>query len=327
MTPAPGRSPHGASGIPPGVRGGAITGWGAALPEKVVTNHDLEATLDTSDEWIFDRTGIRERRIGGTTAGLAIEAGQRALDSAGLAAADIDLLLLATTTPDQTIPATAAEVQAELGTAGGAVDLNAACSGFVYGLVAAYGHLALGMDRVLLIGSETLSKVLDWEDRNTAILFGDGAGAVVLEATAGPGSLLGFDLGNDGSARHLLYAELDGYLKMEGREVFRRAVRSVVETSTNAMVRAGVTPADIALAVPHQANTRIVEAAWQRLGIPVDRTANVLDRTGNTSSASIPIALVDSIEHDRLHDGDLVLFVGFGAGMSWAAAVLRWGGA
>jgi 3-oxoacyl-[acyl-carrier-protein] synthase-3 len=311
--------------IPSTARGGVITGWGAALPEKVVTNHDLEATLDTSDEWIFDRTGIRERRIGGTTAGLAIEAGQRALDQAGLSPADIDLLLLATTTPDRTIPSTASEVQDVLGIAGGAVDLNAACSGFVYGLVAAHGHLAMGLNRILLVGSETLSRVTDWEDRNTAVLFGDGAGAVVVEATEGDSALLGFDLGSDGSARHLLYAELGGYLQMEGKEVFRRAVRAVVRSTTDALEQAGLTADDIALAVPHQANVRIIESAWQRLGIPNEKTANVLDRTGNTSAASIPIALVDSVETGRLHDGDLVLLVGFGAGMSWASAVVRWG--
>jgi 3-oxoacyl-[acyl-carrier-protein] synthase-3 len=311
--------------LPRDARSGVITGWGSALPEKVVTNIDLEATLDTSDEWIFERTGIRERRIGGTTSGLAIEAGQKALDRAGVSPTDIDLVMLATTTPDQTMPSTASTVQEELGIAGGAFDLNAACSGFVYGLVAAQGHLALGMERILLIGSETMSHVVDWEDRNTAVLFGDGAGAVVVEATDGPGSLLGFDLGSDGSARHILYADLGGTMKMDGKEVFRRAVRAIVASVTNALEQAGVAATDIALAVPHQANVRIIDSAWQRLGILPGRTANVLDRTGNTSSASIPIALVEAVEQGRLHDRDLVLLVGFGAGMSWASSIIEWG--
>jgi 3-oxoacyl-[acyl-carrier-protein] synthase-3 len=312
--------------LPPSVRGGVITGWGSALPEKVVTNVDLEATLDTSDAWIFERTGIRERRIGGTTAGLAIEAGQKALDNAGVAPADIDLLVLATTTPDQVMPSTASQVQEELEIEGGAFDLNAACSGFVYGLVTAQGHMALGLNRILLIGAETLSRTIDWEDRNTAVLFADGAGAVVIEAVDGPGALRGFDLGSDGSARHLLYADIGDTMKMDGKEVFRRAVRAIVLTVTNALRRAGVSADDISLVVPHQANVRIIDAACQRLNIPVDKTANVLEWTGNTSAASIPIALVDSVENDRLGDGDLVLLVGFGAGMSWAASVIRWGG-
>jgi len=312
--------------VPAAARGGVITGWGAALPEKIVTNTDLSATLDTTDEWVFERTGIRERRIGGTTAGLAIEAGQRALQQAGLTGSDIDLVLLATTTPDQTMPSTASEVQEVLGVAGGACDLNAACSGFVYGLVTAHGHLALGLDRVLLIGAETLSRTLDWDERNTAVLFGDGAGAVVLEACDGPGELLGFDLGSDGAARHLLYADIGGYMRMEGREVFRRAVRAIVHTVTNTLQRAELTVDDLALVIPHQANVRIIESAFQRLGIPIEKAVNVLEWTGNTSAASIPIGLVDAVDKGRLHDGDNVLFVGFGAGMSWAASVVRWGG-
>jgi 3-oxoacyl-[acyl-carrier-protein] synthase-3 len=304
--------------------GAVITGWGTSLPDRVVTNAELEATLDTSDEWITERTGIKERRIGGTTAELAITAGARALARAGLRGADIDQVLLATTTPDRMVPSTASDIQHALGVNGGAADLNAACSGFVYGLIHAHGLIALGARRVLLIGSETLSRITDWTDRNTAILFADGAGAVVLEATAGPGQLLGWDLGSDGSARDLLYADLGGYLRMDGREVFRRAVRATVDSAQRSLRQAGVSAADIALAVPHQANIRIIDAACQRLGIPIERTATVLQATGNTSSASIPLALVDAIERGRLHRGDLVLLVGFGAGMSWASAVIRW---
>jgi 3-oxoacyl-[acyl-carrier-protein] synthase III len=307
-------------------RGGRITGWGVALPDKVVTNDDLVATLDTTDDWIVERTGIRERRVGGTTAGLAIEAGQRALDSAGISPAEVELLVLCTTSPDKSIPSTASEVQDELGIPGGALDLNAACSGFVYGLVTAYGMLALGYDRILVVGSETMSRLTNWDDRNTAVLFGDGAGAVVLESVDGPGQLLGFDLGSDGSARHLIEADLGGTMRMEGREVFRRAVRAIVESATTAFRRAGVSAADIALVVPHQANVRIIEAACQRLGVPMERTVNVIETTGNTSAASVPLALVDALEAGRIRDGDLLLLAGFGAGMSWASAVVRWDG-
>jgi 3-oxoacyl-[acyl-carrier-protein] synthase-3 len=308
------------------MRGGKIVGWGVALPDKTVTNLDLEARIDTTDQWIRERTGILERRIGGTTSGLAIEAGQAALDKAGLTGADIDMVLLATCTPDQHMPATASTVQHALGVHGGALDINAACSGFVYGLVAAHGLLATGLNRVLLIGAETLSHITDWDDRNTAVLFADGAGAVILEAVDGPGQLLASDLGSDGSARHLLYCDVGGYIKMDGREVFRRAVRIMVDTVTKLFAETGLTADDIALTIPHQANVRIVDAACQRLGLPVANTANVLDRTGNTSAASIPIALVDAIDAGRVKPGDHLILVAFGGGMSWASAIVRWGG-
>ncbi len=308
------------------MRGARIVGWGAALPDKTVTNADLEVDLDTSDEWIRERTGIRERRIGGTTSGLATEAGRAALLGAGVTGDDIGVVIVATCTPDQQLPSTATVVERELGVAGGAFDLNAACSGFVYGLVTAHGLIATGVDRVLLIGAETMSSIVDWRDRNTAILFGDGAGAVVVEAVDGPGQLLGWDLGSDGTAQHILFADRGGHLEMDGREVFRRAVRAMVDSTERALAHAGVVAADITLAVPHQANVRIVDAACQRLGIPIERTANILDRTGNTSAASIPLALVDAIDAGRVHDDDLVLLVGFGAGMSWASAIIRWDG-
>lgn len=303
-----------------------LTGWGAALPEKVVTNADLEATLDTSDEWIRERTGIRERRVGGSTTELAVAAGRQALARAGREGADVDLVLLATCTPDQAMPASAATVQHALGVSGGAFDLNAACSGFVYGLVAADGFLRAGVQRVLLIGAETMSSIVDWDDRGTAILFGDGAGAVVLERGEGPGRLLGFDLGSDGSLRHILEADHGGTIHMDGPEVFRRAVRIMVESAEAALERAGATVADVALFVPHQANTRIIDSAVAKLGVPTDRVANVLATTGNTSAGSIPIALAHAADAGRLQAGDLVLMVGFGAGMSWASAVLEWAG-
>jgi len=305
-------------------RGGAITGWGTALPDRVVTNHDLEATMDTSDAWIVERTGIRERHVGGTTTGLSVESGRIALATAGVDPADIDLLILATTTPDRGVPATSATVQHELGLRCGAFDLNAACSGWVYGLVAAQGFIATGAEKILLIGTDTLARITDWTDRNTAILFADGSGATVIEAVDGDSPLLGWDLDADGSAEGALYCEHGQTLQMEGREVFRRAVRIMVDSATRSMERAGVTADDIALVVPHQANIRIISASLDRLGIELERAALVLDRTGNTSAASVPLALADALDAGRVSGGDLVLFVGFGAGMTAASAVMRW---
>lgn len=323
--------------------GAAITGWGRALPEREVANEELTALFETSDEWIVERSGIRSRHTAagpfvqppaaaagvdgvGTTATLAIQAGQAALERAGVAGTDIGLVILCTTTPDQAIPATSAAVSDALGIAGGAMDVNAACAGFTYGLVSAAGLIGVGMERVLLIGAETMTRATNWADRTNAFLFADGAGAVVLEAVPGDGSLLGWDLGVDGSLVHLLYADLDGPgMVMKGQEVFRKAVRVTVESARASMERAKVEIGDIALFVPHQANIRIMDAAASRLGLPPERIASVIDRTGNTSSASIPLALVDAVEQGRLHDGDLVLLAGFGAGMTWASAVWRWG--
>jgi 3-oxoacyl-[acyl-carrier-protein] synthase-3 len=302
-----------------------VIGWGSALPEKIVTNADFESRMDTTDAWIVERTGIRERRWGGTTSGLATEAAQRALTVAGAEPASIDLLLLATTTPDQQIPASAPSVQHALGLDCGAMDVNAACSGFVYALVTAAGMCGMGTKRAVVIGAETMSRVVDPEDRNTAILFGDGAGAVVVEACDGPGQLLSWDLNSDGSLRHLLDADIGGYLRMNGKEVFRTAVRVMVDSCTRVLAQAGLAADQVDLLVPHQANTRIIAAACDRLGIPYERNALVLDRTGNTSAASIPLALVDAIEGGRVQDGANVLLCGFGAGMTWASAVLRWG--
>jgi 3-oxoacyl-[acyl-carrier-protein] synthase-3 len=204
------------------------------------------------------------------------------------------------------------------------MDLNAACAGFVYGLVTAYGLMGAGVGTVLLVGSETLSRITDWDDRATCILFGDGAGAVVLQSTDDEGSLRGWDLGADGTAHHLLYADVGGYLKMDGREVFRRAVRVMVSSAKSSMERAGVTVDDHAHVVPHQANQRNIDSACRKLRIGPEKVASVLEHTGNTSSASIPLALVDAVEAGRLSPGDLVLLVGFGAGMTWASAVVEW---
>ena len=312
--------------LPSSVRGAAITGWGRALPDKVVTNADLEATMDTSDEWIRERTGIAERRIGGTTASLSIESGRRALACAGVDPASIDALILSTTTPDRTVPATSATVQHGLGLRCGAFDVNAACSGFVYGLAVANGLIAIGANRVLLIGTDTLSRIVDWTDRNTAILFADGSGAAVVEAVEGRGSLLGWDIDADGSAEDLLYCEVGGHLHMDGKEVFRRAVRIMVDSAEKSLAASGASVDDIAMVVPHQANIRIISAACERLGIPMSKTALALAETGNTSSASIPLAWFAAADDGRLAPGDLVLLVGFGAGMTAASAVVRWTG-
>ncbi len=322
--------------------GVTITGWGTALPERVVTNEDITTLFDTSDEWIFERSGIRRRRAAtgpfvqppvpadppesglGTTATLAAEAGRRALERAGVGAGDIGLLMLCTTTPDQLIPATSASVAAALGIGGGAMDLNAACAGFTYGLVAASGLIASGAERILLIGAETLTRATNWEDRTNAFLFGDGAGAVVLEAVPGEGSLLGWDLGVDGNLVHLLYANHGSGMVMRGKEVFRRAVLATVQSATTSLEKAKLGIDDIALFVPHQANIRIMEAVASRLGLPAERIASVIEETGNTSSASIPLALIDAIESGRVSDGDHLLLAGFGAGMTWSSAVWRW---
>jgi 3-oxoacyl-[acyl-carrier-protein] synthase-3 len=312
--------------VPAGVRGAVITGWGSALPDKIVTNEDLSKTLDTSDAWISERSGIRERHIGGTTAELSVQSGAAALAMAGLDPSEIDALVLSTTTPDRCVPATSATVQHALGLRCGAFDVNAACSGFVYGLTVAHGLIAMGSQKILLIGTDTLSRITDWSDRNTAVLFADGSGAVVLEAVDGPGQLLGWDLDADGSAENYLYAELGGFIKMEGKEVFRRAVRIMVDSAEKSLQAAGLTANDISLVVPHQANIRIIQAACERLSIPMEKAATVLHYTGNTSSASIPLALVDAANAGRIAPGDLVLLVGFGAGMTAASAIIRWSG-
>jgi 3-oxoacyl-[acyl-carrier-protein] synthase III len=321
--------------------GCAITGWGTALPPTVVTNEDLKSIFETSDEWIYERSGIRSRRTAtgpfdadtspafnprelGTTATLAAESGRRALDAAGVSPHDVGMLILCTATPDLAIPATSSAVAGALEITGGAMDLNAACAGFTYGLITAAALISAGVGQVLLIGAETMSRATNWMDRTSAFLFGDGAGAVVLEPVAGHGSLLGWHLGVDGTLVELLYAEHGSGMVMRGREVFRQAVRATADSATAALDHAHVAAAEVALFVPHQANQRIMDAVAERLGIPGERVASVIEWTGNTSSASIPLALVDAAEHDRLKEGDLVLLSGFGAGMTFASAVWRW---
>ncbi|MET0628440.1 MAG: beta-ketoacyl-ACP synthase III [Acidimicrobiia bacterium] len=322
-----------------------IAGWGTALPAQRLTNAELEARVDTNDQWIVERTGIRERRIaadGETTATLAIEAGAAAIKHAGLTPDAIDLLIVATATTEQLIPHTGAFVNDGLGISCGSFDLNAGCAGFVYELVVGSSMLTAGnLDHVLIVGSETLSRVVDPHDRSTCILFGDGAAAMVLSASPddGPG-LLSFDLGVDGSAAGLLEIPAGGsrmpatpdtveqgdhYLKMQGPEVFRRAVRIVIESASHALDRAGVSVDEIRWFAPHQANLRIIDAAASRLSIPPERTLVNIDRYGNTSAASIPLVLAEAADDGRLQDGDLVLLSGFGAGLTWGSAVLRWG--
>jgi 3-oxoacyl-[acyl-carrier-protein] synthase-3 len=310
--------------IPRSAIGAKFIGWGTALPEKVVTNDELSKTMDTTDEWIRERTGIERRHIGGTTASLSIESGRKAIQMAGIDPLSIDALVLSTTTPDRTVPATSAAVQHGLGLRCGAFDVNAACSGFVYALVTGHGLIAMGMKRVLVIGTDTLSRITDWTDRNTAILFADGSGAAVIEAVSGPGQLLGWDFDADGSLEELLYAEIGGTLHMDGKEVFRRAVRIMVDSAEKSLKASGLTANEIDLVVPHQANVRIIEAACKRLDIPMSKTAIVLQETGNTSSASIPLALFDAVANSRVKSGDNVLLVGFGAGMTAASAVIKW---
>ncbi len=324
----------------------SVAGWGTALPEGRLTNADLEQRVDTSDAWIVERTGIRERRIadvGETTASLAAEAGTAAIKHAGITPDDIDLLIIATGTPEQPIPHTGAFVGDLLGIRCGSFDVSAGCAGFVYALVVGASLLTSGgLRHVLVIGAETLSRIADPADRGTCILFGDAAAAAVLDRSPqddGPG-LLAWDLGCDGSAAGLLELPAGGsrrpasaetvaagehYLKMAGQEVFRRAVRAVVDSAVTTLERAGVTASDVTWFAPHQANVRIIDSAAGRLGIPRERTIVNIDRYGNTSAASIPLALAEAGDDGRLQPGDLVLLSGFGAGMTWGSALLRWG--
>ena len=322
-----------------------VGGWGTAVPEKLITNAEMEQRVDTTDAWIVERTGIRERHVAATTdttASLAIDAGTAAIKNAGITPDAVDLLIVATASPEQPIPHTGAFAGEGLGLRCGSFDLGAGCAGFVYMLVVGSSLLATGnLDHVLIVGAEILSRIIDPDDRATSILFGDGAAAAVLSRSPddGPG-VLAWDLGCDGSAAGLLEIRAGGsrmpataetiaageqYLKMQGQEVFRRAVRVVVESARTTLDRAGVAASDVAWFVPHQANIRIIESASTRLGIAAERTIVNIDRYGNTSAASIPLALAEAADDGRLCDGDLVLMSGFGAGMTWASALLQWG--
>lgn len=304
--------------------GTRFVGWGMAVPEKIVTNDDLSKTLDTSDAWISERTGIRQRRIGGTTKELGALAAKRAMEDAKVGPEDIDFLLLATTTPDRMAPSTAALIQAELGLACPVLDVNAACAGFPYAVRVAQGLIETGTKRILLIGAETLSRWVDWTDRNVAVLLADGAGATVMEYSETENDIQSFVLGASGVDADLLTCEHGSYFFMDGKEVFRRAVRVVVDSASEAIEKAGISASDISLMIPHQANIRIIQAASERLGIPMENAVITLDRYGNTSSASIPMAFWHARDEGRVKKGEYALMTGFGAGMTWASSVLKW---
>jgi 3-oxoacyl-[acyl-carrier-protein] synthase-3 len=304
----------------------AVIGWGIAAPERVVTNTDLESVLDTSDEWIRSRSGIAERRWVApdeTTTSLAAHAVTDALKVAGTTPDEVGLLVLATCTPDQVMPHSGAAVCDAVGMTCGSFDVNGACAGFVDALVAAAGMAATAPGPVVVVGSERMTAIIDRDDRSTAVLFGDGAGALVL--VPGDGALLAWDAGTDGSLRSLLEIPAgERWVRMDGGEVFRRAVRIICDSATATLDRAGLAPSDVDLFVPHQANARIIEAARVRLGLPPDRVAVNVDRWGNTSAASIAIAVAEAASAGRIGPGDNVLVSGFGAGMTWASALLRW---
>jgi len=321
-----------------------IIGWGKYVPERVLTNDDLTHMVDTSDEWIRTRTGIVERHLvteEDTTATMAIEAAHAALEMAGLKPTDIDLIIVATATPDYIFPSTACLIQDALGARhAAAFDLAAGCSGFVYGVSIATGLIEIGQYKnALIIGAETLSRITDWEDRATCVLFGDGAGAVILHANGAEGGVLSSELGADGSGGDLLILPGGGsrnptshktvsegmhHLKMKGREVFRFAVRAMPAATRQVLAKADLTLQDLSLLIPHQANRRITDASAKTLGIPEDKIFSDVEWFGNTSAASIPIALCEAVEQGRIQRNDVVVFVGFGAGLTWAAAAVRW---
>jgi 3-oxoacyl-[acyl-carrier-protein] synthase-3 len=318
-----------------------VIGCGSYLPSRVLTNTELAQTVDTSDEWIVQRTGIHERRIaapGETTSDMGIHAAKSALAHAKVDAQSIDLIVLATSTPDQTFPASAVSVQAGLGITGGAAfDLQAVCSGFVYGLATADGLLKSGaFKRALVIGSETFSRIIDWTDRATCVLFGDGAGAVVLEAQEQPGTredrgILTSFLRSDGRHRDKLYVDggpsstqTVGHLRMDGREVFRYAVGAISEAIDGALAQSGFKSEDIDWFVPHQANQRIIDGVARKLDLEPSQVVMTLDRHGNTSAASIPLALADAVTDRRIKRGDLVLLEAMGGGFTWGATLIRW---
>jgi len=301
----------------------SVTGVGSSLPERVVENQYFADYLDTSDEWIRSRTGISRRHVGGTTAGHAAVAGARAIAHAGVSAEDIDMMVLATSTPDQLAPQTSATVQDDLGLRCPAFDINVACAGFVYAMAVA-ASLAGAHRRILVVGSEQLTRITDPKDRSTAILMADGAGAVVLERSDSDRDAVWADLGLDGSLRGALYADHGGFIVMKGGEVFKHAVRLCTESVQRLLTEADVPIGSVSLFVPHQANQRIIEAIVAKLGLPPDRCVSILEDTGNTSAASIPLALDAAARVGRVHSGDTMVFAGYGAGMAWGSLLVRW---
>jgi len=318
-----------------------ILGCGSYLPTRVLTNDDLAKMVDTSDAWIFERTGIRRRHIaseGETTSDLALEAAKRALKHADIAASDLDLVIVATTTPDETFPSTATRIQARLGmTRGAAFDVQAVCSGFIYALSVADNFIKAGQAKtVLVIGAETMSRILDWSDRGTCVLFGDGAGAAVLSASEGKGTrsdrgILNTKIFSDGRLHDLLYTDggvsstrTAGHLRMQGREVFKHAVTNIANAIEESTRAEGLTPHDIDWFVPHQANQRILDGTARKLGISAERVISTIAEQGNTSAASVPLALTAAVQDGRIKRGDLVLMEAMGGGFTWGAALVRW---
>jgi 3-oxoacyl-[acyl-carrier-protein] synthase III len=321
-----------------------IIGTGKYVPERILTNQQLEQMVETNDEWIVTRTGIKERRMAAeaeATSDLAFEASKRAIAAAGLTAEDIDLIIVATITPDMFFPSTACLLQDKLGaTHAAAFDLSAACSGFIYGLATATNMIATGMYKhVLVVGAETLSRITDYTDRNTCILFGDGAGAVVLGQVEEGRGFKSFELGADGSGGELLkvkgggsrlpasaatLSEKQHYIYMAGNDVFKFAVRIMGSAAEDALAKAGMTKEDVDLLVPHQANIRIIQSALNRLNLAEEKAMINLDKYGNMSAASIPVALAEAVEQNRVKEGDCLVFVGFGGGLTWGASVLIW---
>ncbi|MCX8998966.1 ketoacyl-ACP synthase III [Rhizobiaceae bacterium BDR2-2] len=318
-----------------------VRGFGAALPKRVVTNRELEQTVDTTDEWIVQRTGITQRYVAGpdeTSASLGTDAARAALDNAGLTPDDIDMIVVATSTPDNTFPATAVNIQNRLGmTHGYAFDMQAVCTGFVYAVTTADSFIRSGQaKRVLVIGTETFSRILDWSDRTTCVLFGDGAGAIVLEGEEGEGTVadrgvLAASLRSDGSHKDKLYVDggpsttgTVGHLRMEGREVFKHAVGMITDVIVDAFDKTGLTAEELDWLVPHQANRRIIEASAKKLGIPLEKVVITVDLHGNTSAASIPLALAVAASDGRIRKGDLVMLEAMGGGFTWGAVLLRW---
>lgn|SRR5699024_5750048 len=307
-----------------------VLGIGHYAPENIMTNEDMEKIVDTNDEWIRTRTGIEERRIAGDdmdTSDMSYEAAKSALDDAGIKAEEIDLILVATVTPDTPFPSVSCIIQEKLGAKNAAaMDISAACSGFMYGLITAKQFIETkAYKNILVVGSEKLSKIIDWTDRSTCVLLGDGAGAVVVgEVSEGKG-ILSFELGADGTGGKYLFQNEENYMEMNGREVFKFAVKQMPESSVHVIEKLGLNKEDVDYLVPHQANIRIMNAARERLGISEEKMATSIKRYGNNSSASIPIALSESIRDGKIKDNDLIVLVGFGGGLTWGAVAMRWG--
>ncbi|WP_298826795.1 beta-ketoacyl-ACP synthase III [uncultured Planococcus sp.] len=307
-----------------------IIGMGRCLPEDILTNFQLEQRMDTSDEWIRTMTGIEERRIAKDdqdTSDMAREAAQKAIEDAGIDPAEIGLILVATVTPDQPFPSMACVIQQEIGAVNAAaMDISAACAGFMYGVITAKQFIDSDVYKyVLVVGVEKLSKITNWEDRNTAVLFGDGAGAAVIGKVSEGRGILSFELGADGTGGKHLFQDEKDHLQMNGREVFKFAVRQMGESAINVIEKAGLQKEDVDFLIPHQANIRIMEASRERLGLPLEKMSKTIHKYGNTSAATIPISLVEDIEEGRVKDDDVIVMVGFGGGLTWGAIAMKWG--